>query len=245
MFKNMSEKSKLNTIKISVVLIVIIFISLIVFALMFTNKNSYGNSVNINNFDQKVQNLPKDRKDSIAATLYNTLQINLSDKSKISSINDVVIREGSEKQDFDSTTKVYTGSFIVDVASVKQSYLVSYVYSQNPDDGNMTGYPVMITCLESSKLIYGEFDCKDILASETTGLDPILKYLPYDALDFEIKATRNEDGTVKNLHVTLLLSDADYNTGIDAAIATYKQEALEWIKSAGFDPAKYTINYTY
>jgi hypothetical protein len=76
--------------------------------------------------------------------------------------------------------------------------------------------------------------------------DPIARYLPYGTLDFNLSATVTQGSNNQSqlvLNAQLLLSHADMSDQ-DAAIAQYKKEVTDYIESIGFDPSKYTINYT-
>jgi hypothetical protein len=83
---------------------------------------------------------------------------------------------------------------------------------------------------------------------KTATADPILKYLPHGDLDYNIV------GTFEIIHgqrklvivITPILSGADYRQGSSVVQSTIKQrdqEAVEFIKSKGFDPAIYTVRY--
>jgi hypothetical protein len=211
------------------------------------NKNPNGDSVSIQGYDKKVKNLPVEYKDSFTAMLFKTIKYNSPEgktSATITSINDAVIRAGSEKQNTVTAGSQYSGSFIVDIASIRQSYKVQYEYSTNPNDGFTSGYPLLISCLDASELLYGDFHCKDTFSQNNSVTDPIVGILPYSSLDFKIIAIQSSDGKV-SLEITLLLSDSDRRSNIDSAIATYKNEAAKWIVSQGYDPTKYTINYIY
>lgn len=75
--------------------------------------------------------------------------------------------------------------------------------------------------------------------------DPILARLPYGGLHFSISssftANSNSAGGLV-LDARLLLDKSDLSEK-SAAIAKYKQQVIDYIKSLGLDPNKYTINY--
>ncbi len=206
------------------------------------NRSPYDNGVAIQNFDKLVKNLPKERKDAVFAALYEVVKLNNS--GEVPDITDAIIREGSEVQT-PAGPRQYSGSFIVDIASLRQSYLVQYAYSPDANDHFMTGYPLVVSCLPADKLIYGEFDCKNPGFIDSTPIDPIVYILPYSTLSYEVRAlTSPADPNGKTtLKITLFLSDADYRTGKDAAIESYKQQALSWIRSQGFNPDNYLLQY--
>lgn len=78
--------------------------------------------------------------------------------------------------------------------------------------------------------------------------DPILKYLPYGDLGYDINSTQksiNGKNTLV-LVVSITLTGADYRLNpqqLQSVINDRKQSALAYIRSKGFDPAKYHIEY--
>lgn len=203
----------------------------------------YGTEITIGNFDSKIKNLPADRKSSISAYLYDTVKKNTNQSITLDEIGEAVIRENSNSQIFKSDAKVFSGSFIVDIEKIKQSYKIEYVYSSDKNSGQLGGYEVLILCLPSDKLIYGSFDCKELF-EDSEGIDPIVTSLPYSTLSYEIRFI--ETGKDKpTLAIQLFISEADRSTNETAAVNQYKQEALDWLKSRGFSPDNYEITYTY
>ncbi|HEX5447788.1 MAG TPA: hypothetical protein VFW90_01140 [Candidatus Saccharimonadales bacterium] len=78
--------------------------------------------------------------------------------------------------------------------------------------------------------------------------NPILKYLPYGDLGYNIEPTSKIiNGKVKLvLIVHVILSGSDYNSTpaeLNKIIKADEQAALSYIRSKGFNPAKYMIEY--
>ncbi len=85
-------------------------------------------------------------------------------------------------------------------------------------------------------------------ASQTDALEnqqPIVQYLPHETIDYKIDYTVNTDNSL-TLNVTLyaILNRPDQESSYQAQLKQFKSEALNYIKSIGFDPAKYKITYT-
>jgi flagellar basal body-associated protein FliL len=211
---------------------------------VFAPKNPYGNSAPIPGYDNLIKNLSPDYKDNITAQLYQTIKLNNPKGPDPSKISDITLRTNSVTQEVLTSQKQYTGSFIVDIASLGQSYKIQYTYSTGANDPILGGYPIIVSCPDKTELIYGEFNCKTTYDQSNTPTDPIVQYVPYSTLDYEIAAIQNDDNSV-TLKVQLSLSDADYKTGKDQAVAQKKQEVLDWITSKGIDPSKYQIDYSY
>ena len=80
------------------------------------------------------------------------------------SINDIQVRNSSVFSNYDAATDITYGRFIVDIPVLKQSYYVQYEWSNNPDNTNFSGYPILVTCLrDQAQIIYPEFECKDLI----------------------------------------------------------------------------------
>ncbi len=84
--------------------------------------------------------------------------------------------------------------------------------------------------------------------AKTATADPILKYLPYGAPDYTINPTFKTISGSRTLvlSISIILDGSDYKKdkpALDSIVSQKKQEALSYIHSIGFDPAKYTIQY--
>lgn len=235
--------SDLNT-KQKGVIISVALIFIIMFALLFLLQphNQYGKEIGINNYNKYISNLPTDQKDAINSNLYNIVKWNST--SSDPSIKDAAIRDGSVEYTNDATKNIYYGSFIVDVLSIKQSYLVHYIWSPDKSNVNLGGYAATIECLPSSKLIYGNFTCKDDFNRSPiiTNSDPILDYLPHSTLDYNV--TGNYNGNKLDLNVDILLSLSDtLDNKTEDSINKYKSQVVDWIKSIKLNPDNYSITY--
>ncbi len=239
---NQGYNKKRLFILIGLVATILLFIVVASVVAYFTSlKNPYGESVKIQNYSQIVKNLSPDIRESIEASLYNTVKKNMA---TVPSIKDALIRKDTATQKEVKKNTQFTGSFIVDIASIRQSYQVGYSYSTNPDDGFMTGYPITITCVNPNDAIYSEFTCQSTLSHEADQTDPVLTLLPHSTLNYAITAFTDLDNNKKiTLTVTLLLTEADRRTDPVAAAAQYQAEAQSWLNSQGLDLSKYTINY--
>lgn len=84
--------------------------------------------------------------------------------------------------------------------------------------------------------------------SKTATADPILKFLPYGSIGYNINPTfKVTDGKrVLVIQVSVTLAGADYKLSqpeLQSVISQREQLALDYIRSKGFDPAKYSIQY--
>jgi hypothetical protein len=84
--------------------------------------------------------------------------------------------------------------------------------------------------------------------AKTATADPILKDLPYGSLDYNITPTFQSIKGKRTLVlvVSVILTDADYKQSpqaIQTTITQKEQSSVDYIRSKGFDPSKYTIQY--
>ncbi|MFZ1301767.1 MAG: hypothetical protein WAQ27_04325 [Candidatus Microsaccharimonas sp.] len=229
-----------------IVLLVVIAVSSI-FAYINANKNPYGESINIIGYDENVKNLSKDYKFAISAALYDIVNFNSSTKVKPGDVKDATLRAGSAQQTEHTKNTQYSGSFIVDIESLKQSYKIQYSYSTKPNDPFVAGYPIYAGCLAEEDVIYKDFDCKSVSRNEEAAKeDPIISFLPHKTLSYELKA----DTTGEKLVVYALLRIPEIDLSGDLAskqqmVALYKKEVTDWITEQGLNVSDYTIKYNY
>jgi hypothetical protein len=209
--------------------------------------NQFGKIIRIQNYDQKVKNLSPDMKDAMESYLYNIVKKNSKDSFDPSSVKDANIRDSSDTQSYNSSNDVYTGTFIIDITSIKQSYQTQYSYSSNESNTDVGGNPVVISCLPKDKLKYGEFNCIDFVSQQAGANDPILQYLPYQ--NFSYKITPDEtQGTPLILNVTFTIPESDLKgdtASKQAVIASYIKQVSDWIVSKGDEPSNYRFVYNY
>ena len=202
----------------------------------------------IKGYGQQVKNLPDSYKNSIEAALHSMIEYN-NTPSTSDTIGDATIRNGSTKQQEIVKGSSYSGSFIVDIPSIHQSYRVQYEYSSDPQVNTQSGYPVLVSCLPKEDLIYGDFTCKERYTSvdnKAAIKDPIVGKLPYASLSFRLTADVTS-GKLK-LFAELRIPESDLKgneTATNQVVSQYKNEVLSWIKSQSLNPDGYDITYSY
>lgn len=76
--------------------------------------------------------------------------------------------------------------------------------------------------------------------------DPILSHLPHSTLTYNLSGIISAGGDTNtntvSLRAELLLTGADMSDE-NSAIATYKQQVIDYVKSLGIDPNNYVIDY--
>jgi hypothetical protein len=207
---------------------------------IFTSQQN-GSQIAIGNYDKYVKSLPQDRRAAINKALYGVIKSGLQNK-KIN-VDDAIIREGSYTEVFNSSEKTYSSTFIVDIASIKQSYKVLFTWSKDAKIV-LRGDNLKFDCLSKDQLIYGDFKCSEILGLPTSSNDPILQYLPYSTFNYTIALSPVANEKV-GLDIRIFLYSSDTRDGNrDQSIDRYKNEAINWIKSKGLDVNNYLITYT-
>lgn len=222
-----------------------VLLAIALFAIWKINlPSAYVDQVKINGYGESVKNLPGRYKDMMSAALYNMVEFNSSSSVDPSSIEDARIREGAVNQSEVTQGKQYTGSYIVDIESIKQSYFVQYGWSDEPDLNVQSGYTVMVRCLSLSELKWGDFKCKNLHDGGSDTVDPIVSKLPHKTLSFELRADTTDDKL--KLRAKLLIPEADLRStpsAVESIVGQYKQMVLGWIRSQGLDPDGYSIEW--
>lgn len=237
--------------KIAFILLVLLFIGISVISIFVaisrSGTNQFGNYITIQNYDDKVKNVSPDVKDAIQFYLYNIVEKNSAAGFDMSSIKDAYIRESSESQTYDKNKDLYVGTFIIDIASIKQSYNTEYSYSET-NTVDVGGDPIVISCLPEDKLKFGLFNCTDFVTEQGGKNQEVLQYIPYTGLSFTILPDASTDDNKLILFVTLTIPESDLKGDIASqaqVVALYKNEVAEWFKSKNIDPKEYTIKYNY
>lgn len=236
-----AKQKKKTLIIIAALVAVLVGFAILISIFAPRSNNSFGPEVKIDGYSERISNLSEEMRETIFATLFNTVKLNVSDDTDIESINDAFIRAQSERQTRSDTSGMYEGTFIVDIPSIKQSYLVEYNYDPNNPESNPN--PVIIRCLPMEQTIYDDFECVDINTSESAGVDPILAVVPYSTLSYDIKATIGEDDKL-TVTIRAILSEADRRIDEQGAIDTAYAEARTWMSNNNLNPENYTIVYT-
>ena len=233
----------------------IIIISAVVY--FFINKSAYDNHQSISNLSEYTDGKPTDKKtlDYIEYDLYRVLNYN-SDKAKENdSVKDIVVRKGSFKQT--SKNSINDVSFIVDIASLKQSYSVKYQWRDDKKRSEgLDEWGTLVECLPIDKLIYGDFQCVDDRIKErgVDNSDPIGRILPhtvkykYTIKDYavnddfgDVDPSNRPDETV-TLNVEAFVPSWEDEASV---LAQYDSEIKDWIRTNKLNPDRYALNYIY
>lgn len=228
---------------ITIIIAVLVFIGVCIAWYFITLERPSDTQTPIKNFNSLVKNLPDDQKKNIYSALAIIIKHNNQDKTiDMNIIDDAIIRKDSASQKELKKDTNYTGTFIVDIASLKQSYRINYMYSSDPNSDFDSGYPVIASCLEESELIYGYFKCEQPNAQLRESGDKLLKLLPYNSPYYTITGIPATSSDSKPTIVIQIMST--YNSErTRKTFMTYKDQALAWIKEQGVSIDDYTVRY--
>ena len=226
---------------ISVVIFLIIFgILAYISSKTIFHQNPYGEGMNISGLSS-VQNLPEDEQDHITAELLKTVKGNLPEGVELPK-DGAKLRSGSIS--YYNNMSNLASSFIVDIESARQSYVITVEWQKKADVAKSSGYPVTVTCLtDTEKIIYPEFKCKDFV-TEAVGSDLILiRYLPKRAGDYALFAT---DPSAEKPKITATIFIHSYETAYadkDKKAEQVKSQIAEFVQSVGGKMEDYVFEY--
>lgn len=212
----------------------------------FTSVRHYDGSMEIQNLSQYTRGKPSnpDTLNYIKYDLFRVINQNLDSPVAANSVKDVMIRNDSFSQDYDRDKGLHTVKFIIDIASLNQSYQVSYQWVDKPDqERSKDEWGTAVKCLsDKDQKVYPDFQCKDMFTQldQRDQQDPIQRYLPHSTLYYKIILGTEK----KTLRATIYTTAADERTNPEQAIAAYKQEINQWIDSKGLKHTDYKISYT-
>lgn len=239
-------KPVINVKKILLITFLVI-VGVVIVALSTTytesRKNKFGDEVVINKLEENTTDRPTPEKNVIDYIQFELLEaVNMNHKKAIkgSDITDAVVRSGSFNQQ--SKDNIYTVSFIVDIPSLKQSYQANYQWEEGTSSvKNIDEWGTNVRCLPEEKLIFGKFECKDMFSILSGDNSAIIRHLPHSTLNYRVTLDPKEKNT---LNVVIKTSAADERKDSSAAVLTYKNQVVEWIRSTGNDPVDYKIKYS-
>lgn len=238
----MDPKAKRNLL-IVVAVFFAVCIGVVVVAIYENNKNPYDKYMDIANLDDYTTGKPSDRRTLyyIKYMLFNVISDHTEREWENGEIKDILVRDGTFSQTYVEGSAVHAVSFVVDIESISQSYLVRYQWTSKrdavlPDAANA------VVCVEESEMIYDDFGCSDMFAEQDKPIDPILDHLPHSTVSYTITGGGFEKGKYV-LNVKIQLSAAEMRSGEGAAAAVYQSQARAWVKSVGFNPDDYVLKY--
>ncbi len=168
--------------------VLLLLVVIIVVNFLISNRDPYpDNGIKITNLHELTRG-KKDTSTERVLVVQNDL-LDLAQKNSSmtvvgSDVKDAVARPESFAQT-DSRNGLHTVRFLVDIASLQQTYDVSYQWAKNPE--LLEEYGTLVSCPKPEDNRYEDFHCQDDF-SEQTGLpDPIKNVLPITNLLFSLR----------------------------------------------------------
>jgi len=232
------RKKILIAIAIWVILIVVIVIVAVV-----ERSRVADDTVKITNLNDCSANIHHDMRDIIFQTVFAYVRAaNDYNGQTTSASYRAEIRDGSCQQ-ISQGDNGFSTTAVVDIPEAQQSWRVQYFWITNNTEWFDLG-DVVLSCLPETELIYGDFNCKSVPFVTRNQTDPILAFLPYSQINYDIRLGATTDGKT-NLDVRIFIYWFDLeNSTKEAAIAKYKTEITNWIRSNNLDPDEYHIVYS-
>lgn len=231
------------------IIAIILAIPLLIILLLIINQPRLPkDGTNIENLAEYDKNIPVTKRNLVLQNLYQTIKLNLKE-NEIPPTRGAKIRANTFKTETDRKKDYTNTSFIVDIDSLHQSYLVQYHWSNNPKNPDMPqDYPELTSCLSNpDDAIYPEFICKDTFRSGKNAYEIISNYLPY--FRYKDPKVKNDPGNtvVYNAFYRIESSGKPY---IELIVVTnndpllekkYIEEFHNWIKFQGVNPTDLDI----
>ena len=185
-----------------------LIILIVIVAVLINHWNdSHDNQITITNLNDYVNNIPSDTRAEIYNAVFRAAQSNSAGKtSETLSIADAQIREGSAINSFNPSTSLYSGNFIVDIPSLKQSYRIYYEWIPKNVNSNLIlgDYTTSVDCLHPDEYIYDFYPC--IAPNQNVG-DAYLHYLD-NILPYNSYVNNDE-----NSNAAIYIRGVEYSTG--------------------------------
>ena len=236
-------KQNFNKRNIVIATIILIWVLVPIVIALIIREGAPG-SIEISGYDAHMANMPQSSRRNINQTLYSILRE--SSGNNVSDIDDAIIREDSLIDEYFEDLDFHFSTFVVDISSIRQSYIVFIRWADNPEVA-VPGDILRFGCLVKEELIYGEFDCKNIMKinDETSLLilDPLGRLLPRITDNYRLTMTGYGDNSKGNLMVEIYTPIDVPNSEIRNFINQQLNDVRNWIVENNIDPDDYNIDF--
>lgn len=212
------------------------------------HQNPFGEEIKINNFNDYYSSVPRDRRDVMYRALYQMVAKNTDDTEITPDIN-ASIRQNTAETIENEKSNTYYGSFIVDISALQQSYRISFEWSASGKTSDLSGDSLLVSCVNSSEVIYENFVCTDNSTKQQQEEEKVLTSFPI-MQDLPIQIEYYKDGYGEYIHYDIYgdLSYKDGQNSFKIYIKDYTggnyEAALQRIIDLGYKPSDYEIEYT-
>ncbi len=231
MFKNLLKNlTKSQRIVLGVIAQALFIIILILIVQSFTGEKKH---LSIDKSDTSDVDLTENVEKFVADNIWEVVK-NYVPGAESNDINDAVIREGTYEE-IENEDGTIGADFIVDIDSLKQTYVVSTAWSKDKS----VVYEVTVSCPPQSEMKYSETICYSAY-NNTYSLDLYLPYAIYpDGFDAE-----DAEPTAPNYMITGSEEDKTLDIMVSQCDADkYKNEAMDYLKTTPIKLDEYEIIY--
>jgi hypothetical protein len=206
------------------------------------------------NYTETVSSIPESAQTVLNETI--NLFLTKTNNSEPFDPSKAGIRDGSFEVGTNEDGDMGKAKMVVDLPIEQKSFIAYIGWYVNPDKPSITPWSsnTGVKCLDGSKgqeIIYPEFSGDKCIDRNTAhekylekGENAILEHLPHTTYNYIIKADTDKNGDVSGLTIDLILYSYDTREqSAEVAIAGYKKEINEWIRSVGVDPDNLELNY--
>ena len=197
----------------------------------------------IDNFAEVLPEVPEDTEKQIEEKLY--VQVAESGASEVPE-SGAMIRDGSV-DGFTIQNEFHVGDFIVNIASVQQSYIVKYYYGELEGQYEMeASASVMLYCIEDpDEVIYKDFVCR--AGRDFVKPDPIQYILPRDFSDYSLSYTYSL--TSESGYAVVVVYDPPESVYLSGKLEEFENEKMdeirEYLMGMGVNPDDYEFVMKY
>ena len=224
LINNLSRAQKIG------ILVILQIIIIIILALVVKSLTAEKSHVAIESNEAELsESIPDNAESFIEDSIWQVIKNKVvgADRNDV----DVVIREGTYVED--ETEDGYKVEFIVDIDSLKQSFVVRTGWSKNKD----VVYEVIVDCPPQDKMKYPETVCNGTY-NNTFSLDLYLPYIVYpEGYDDNTVAAPNYmiSGDENTKTLDIMISECD--------VEGFKKAAWDYLNSLPIDFSEYQVNY--
>ena len=219
-------------------------IGVLVIGFFAVHNTLHDKKISITNIDQYVKKMPESKKQEIYGTIFRAAETNSNYNEVTLSTATATIRDKTFSETYDSYNKVYSGNFIVDIESIKQTYHIYYDWTPNKDTEQVviSSYGTTANCPTKNEMIYDFYKCKNPYVDEkNSAYEYLTMLLPYsselsDGTAYSISSIEYYYGSGEPF-VRVSVDACGNNKKLEEGVKAFK----DYLKSYDLNPEDYKI----
>ena len=160
----------------------ILAVGVLIIGFFVVHNQLHDRKITVTNIDKYVGKMPNSKKEEIYETIFQAAETNSNYDEVTLSAATATIRDKTFSESYDSYNKVYSGDFVVDIESIKQTYHIYYDWTPNKDKEQtvLSSYGTTANCPTKTEMIYDFYKCKNpYVGEETSAYEYRRMLLPY------------------------------------------------------------------